>query len=142
MDTRVLLVDDEKEFADVLGERLESRGFSVKTAASGDEALVLLVRNAFDVIVLDVQMPGKNGIETLNEIKRLDPLLEVLMLTGHGTIQTAIEGMKLGAYDFLLKPTDLAELVGKILKARARKAEQEEKIRQAEIRHIVETRGW
>lgn len=142
MDTRVLLVDDEKEFADVLGERLESRGFSVKTAASGDEALVLLGRNAFDVIVLDVQMPGKNGIETLNEIKRLDPLLEVLMLTGHGTIQTAIEGMKLGAYDFLLKPTDLAELVGKILKARARKAEQEEKIRQAEIRHIVETRGW
>lgn len=142
MDTKVLLVDDEKDFVDVLAERLESRDFSVKCAASGDEAIAAVKQAAFDVIILDVQMPGKDGLETLNEIKKLNPLLEVIMLTGHGTIQTAIEGMKLGAYDFLLKPTDMAELVGKILKARARKAEQEEKIRQAEIQHIVKTRGW
>jgi two-component system, OmpR family, response regulator CpxR len=142
MDTRVLLVDDEKDFVDVLAERLESRNFSVTCASNGDEAIATIKQSAFDVVILDVQMPGKGGLETLNGIKQLNPLLEVIMLTGHGTIQTAIEGMKLGAYDFLLKPTDMAELVGKILKARARKAEQEEKIRQAEIQHIVQTRGW
>ncbi len=86
-----------------------------------------------DVVVLAVLMPGKSGIDTLREMKQLKPLTEVIMLTGHATVETAIEGMKLGAYDYLLKPTEIAELVEKISKAHGRKADQEERIRQATI---------
>lgn len=142
MNVKVLLVDDEKDFTDTLGERLEARGFEVQTAASGDEGLALLKEKAVDVVILDVLMPGKSGVEVLREIKLLDPIIEVIMLTGHGTIETAIEGLKLGAYDYLLKPTDTGELVAKIARAYARKSEQEDRIRRAEIANIVATKGW
>jgi DNA-binding NtrC family response regulator len=142
MHIRVLLVDDEVEFTQTLGERLETRGFSVRTAASGDEALAALRAQESDVVVLDVLMPGKGGVETLREIKQINPLIEVIMLTGHATIDTSIEGLKLGAFDYLLKPTDTADLVTKITKAYARKAGQEERIRLAEINKIVAAKGW
>lgn len=97
-----------------------------------------------DVVVLAVLMPGKSGIDTLREMKQLKPLTEVIMLTGHATVETAIEGMKLGAYDYLLKPTEIAELVEKISKAHGRKADQEERIRQATIANngAGETPDW
>ena len=142
MKIRVLLVDDEKEFVEVLGERLETRDFKILQAFSGDEALAQIAQNEVDVVVLDVLMPGRGGVETLREIKQLKPILEVIMLTGNATVQSAVEGMKLGAFDYLMKPTDTRELVEKIVKAYRRKAEQEERIRKAEIERIMLTRGW
>lgn len=142
MKTRVLLVDDEKEFVEALSQRLEVRDFDVKIARSGDEALIRIRESEFDVVILDVLMPGKDGIQTLREIKQIKPLTEVIMLTGHATMQTAIEGMKLGAYDYLMKPTEIKDLVEKITNAHKQKAEHEERIRQAEIERIVKTRGW
>ncbi len=142
MKVRVLLVDDEVQFVETLAERLETRGFAVDTAFSGDQAIEKIRQKDLDVVVLDVLMPGITGIDTLREIKRLKPLTEVIMLTGHATVETAIEGMKLGAYDYLMKPTDINDLVDKITKAHGRKAEHEERIRQAAIAKIAQQRGW
>lgn len=142
MDVKVLLVDDEKEFVETLAERMETRGLKVSRAYSGEECLERISEEKSDVVILDVLMPGKDGIETLKEIKQKYPLIEVIMLTGHGTIETAIDGLKLGAYDYLMKPTETADLVSKILRAYARKSEQEERIRRAEIDKIVAARGW
>lgn len=142
MKIRVLLVDDEKEFIDVLAERLETRDFDVSKAYSGDEAVVVLKGKKIDVVILDVLMPVKDGVETLREIKALQPIVEVIMLTGNATVESAVEGMKIGAYDYLLKPAETKDLVEKIVKAYKRKAEQEERIRQAEIERIMQRKGW
>lgn len=139
---KVLLVDDEESFVDALAQRLELREFNVLTASSGDAALNVIREKPVDVVVLDVLMPGKDGVQTLREIKQIKPLVEVIMLTGHATVETAIEGMRLGAYDYLMKPTETEELVTKINKANGRKAEHEDRIRQANIDHVIRTRGW
>jgi two-component system, OmpR family, response regulator CpxR len=139
---KVLVVDDEEEFVDALAQRLEVRGFTVLTAFNGDDALDTVREKPVDVVILDVLMPGKDGIQTLKEIKQIKPLVEVIMLTGHATVETGIEGMKLGAYDYLMKPTDTEELVAKINKANGRKSDHEERIRQASIDNLVRTRGW
>jgi DNA-binding NtrC family response regulator len=142
MQIKVLLVDDEKEFVETLAQRLEIRDFDVKTSLSGEECLELVREDDFDVIVLDVLMPGKGGIETLKEIKHLKPLVHVIMLTGHATVETAIEGMKIGAFDYLMKPTDTEDLVKKITEAGHLKAAHEERIRKAEINNILKRKGW
>ncbi|MFC1896829.1 sigma-54-dependent transcriptional regulator [Thermodesulfobacteriota bacterium] len=142
MTIKVLLVDDEKDFIESLSQRLELRGFEVKTALSGDDALDLVQENDFDVVVLDVMMPEKDGIETLEEITKIKPLLQVIMLSGHATVNSAIEGMKLGAYDYLMKPTETEDLVDKISNAYALKSEHQERIRKAEIDNIIKRRGW
>jgi len=142
MKIKILLVDDEKVFIQTLAERLEVRDFIVQTAFDGDEAIAKIKAQDFDVVVLDVLMPGKNGIETLKEIKSLKPLVSVIMLTGHATVETAIDGMKAGAYDYLIKLTDTKALVGKITKAYNLKAEHDERINKAEIDKIIESRGW
>jgi len=142
MKINVLLVDDEREFVEVLAERLETRDFSVIRAYSGDEALARIAEQDVDVVVLDVLMPGKDGVDTLREIKQIKPILEVIMLTGHATVESAVEGLKLGAFDYLMKPAETKDLVGKIVKAYRRKAGQEERIRNAEIERIMLTRGW
>ena len=142
MSTKVLLVDDEEQFVDVLAQRLQARGFQVNTAFNGDDAIAFVDDHDVDVVILDVLMPGRDGIDTLREIKRMRPITEVIMLTGHATVETAIQGMKLGAYDYLMKPTDTAELVEKMTKARQRKKEQEDRISQAEVDRLVKTRGW
>jgi two-component system response regulator CpxR len=126
MSAKVLLVDDEKDFVEVLSERLEARGFKVLQAYNGDDAINLLNQQDADVVVLDVLMPGKDGVETLREIKQLKPLTEVIMLTGHATVESAIEGVKLGAYDYLMKPTETEDLVAKINKAYKLKSEHKE----------------
>lgn len=142
MKIKVLLVDDEKEFIDVLAERLEILDFEVAKALSGSDALLSLESRDADIVVLDVLMPGKDGNVTLGEIKRMKPLTEVIMLTGHATVSSAVEGLKSGAYDYLMKPADIKELVSKIINAHKRKMEQQERIRQAEIDNIMLTRGW
>ena len=142
MSIKVLLVDDEKDFIESLAERLELRDFKVATASNGDDAVNLVQKNEYDVIVLDVKMPGKDGIETLKEIKNIKQISQVIMLTGHATVETAIEGMKIGAYDYIMKPTVTEDLVELINKAYKIVEEQKERIRRAEIENIVKKRGW
>jgi len=142
MKVRVLLVDDEEQFVETLAQRLEARDFTVATAFNGDQALEYVRGKDVDVVVLDVLMPGLSGIDTLREMKRIRPLTEVIMLTGHATVETAIEGMKLGAFDYLMKPTEIEDLVEKINKAQRRKSEQEERIQKATIERITQTRGF
>ena len=142
MKIRVLLVDDEQEFVEVLAERLEVRDIVVTKAFSGDEALAGIKEKPVDVVILDVAMPGKDGVATLKEIKQVNPIIEVIMLTGNATVDSAVEGMRLGAYDYLMKPTETKDLLEKIVKAYKRKTEQEERIRQAEIERIMQRRGW
>lgn len=137
MKTRILIVDDEEEFVKALSERLTIRDYDVSTSLSGEEAIKKLNHYLFDVIILDVLMPGMSGIETLREIKKIKPLTEVIMLTGHATVETAIEGLKLGALDFLLKPCETEDLVAKIDKAYEKKAEQDSRIREAKVAEIV-----
>ena len=138
----LMLVDDETSFIETMTKRLKKREFTVISALSGTEALKLLRSHQnLDVILLDVKMPGMDGIATLQEIKKSYPLLEVIMLTGHGTIETAVEGMKLGAYDYLLKPADVDEISAKLEGARKRKDEQEDRIRKAEQRSLLRRGG-
>ncbi len=118
---RVLIVDDEVEFLETLVKRLRKRKLAVDGVTSGEAALALLRENPVDVVVLDVKMPGMNGIETLREIKKEHGLLEVIMLTGHANTEVAIEGMEMGAFDYLMKPTGIDELVYKIQDAYKRK---------------------
>lgn len=142
MKIRVVLVDDEREFVDALAERLEMRDFEVSRAYDADAALALVDKGDVDVVVLDVLMPGKDGITALREIKQTKPLVEVIMLTGNATVPSAIEGLKMGAYDYLMKPSETKDLISKIVLAYKRKVEQEERIRQAHIEDIMLRRGW
>ena len=142
MKIKVLIVDDEKDFVETLAERLNLRNFSVTAVFSGKSAIEIIEKIDFDVIILDVLMPELTGIETLKEIKGIKPIIPVIMLTGEGTVDNAIEGMKLGAFDFLMKPADTELLTEKITQAYEVKQEQEERIRNAEIDNIIKTRGW
>jgi DNA-binding response OmpR family regulator len=137
MKPRILIVDDEKEFVDSLSERLTVRGYDVTTSLSGEDALEKVKSYNFDVVILDVKMPGIDGIETLREIKRMKPLTEVIMLTGDATAETAIKGMQLGALDYFMKPVIPEELVFKINKGCQRKAEHEQRIRWAKASDIM-----
>jgi DNA-binding NtrC family response regulator len=128
----VLLVDDELEFLETLVKRLTKRGLNISTAKSGEEALKIIRGKGIDVAVLDVRMPGMDGIQTLREIKKIDPLMEVIMLTGHASIEVAIEGMELGAFDYLMKPADIDELFYKLQDAFKKKTIQQEKIEKLE----------
>jgi DNA-binding NtrC family response regulator len=112
--SRVLLVDDETIFTKNMSKLLKNRGYEVTAVNSGDSAIRALEQNHFDVIVLDLKMPGMDGITTLKEIMKLGLFTETLILTGHGSIDTALEAMKLGAYDYLTKPCEIDELVAKI----------------------------
>jgi DNA-binding NtrC family response regulator len=111
---RVLLVDDETIFTKNMSKLLKFRGYEVTAVNSGDAAIRELEQNHFDVTVLDLKMPGMDGITTLKEIQKLGLFTETLILTGHGSIDTALEAMKLGAYDYLTKPCEIEELVTKI----------------------------
>ncbi|MDZ7663725.1 MAG: response regulator [Desulfotignum sp.] len=130
--SKIMLVDDEKDFVEMLSLRLKENDENVIAAYNGQECLDILEKTPVDVIILDVKMPGMDGIETLKQIKKRHPLVEVILLTGHGTIQSAVEGMKLGAFDFLLKPADFKELTEKLNNAKKRKKEQMERIQKAE----------
>ena len=110
----VLLVDDEIVFTNNMSKLLTSRGYRVTAVNSGDSAIQALEKEDFDVVVLDLKMPGMDGITTLKEIKKLGLFTETLILTGHGSIDSAMEATQLGAYDYLPKPCEIGELVAKI----------------------------
>jgi DNA-binding NtrC family response regulator len=124
----VLLVDDEPEFLETLVKRLRKRKLNATGAKSGEEALEVMRSEPVDVVVLDVKMPGMDGIETLRELKKIRPLVEVIMLTGHANMEVAITGMELGAFDYLMKPMDIDELLYKLQDAYKKKSLQEQKI--------------
>jgi DNA-binding NtrC family response regulator len=124
----VLIVDDEAEFLDTLVKRIKKRDVNVTGVESGEKALEFLAEEPVDVVVLDVRMPGMDGIETLRELKKRHPLVEVIMLTGHASLEVAIEGMELGAFDYLMKPIDIDELLYKLEDANKKKAIQRQKI--------------
>ena len=138
---KVLLVDDEEDFVEMLSLRLKELGEKVTVAYSGQEGLDTLENTLIDVVILDIKMPGMDGIQTLREIKKRFPLVEVIMLTGHGSTETAVEGMKLGAFDYLLKPADFSDLASKLEGAWKRKDEQVERIRKAEAKLLVRRSG-
>ena len=121
MSTRVLLVDDEIEFLDTLCKRLARREVEAFQASSGEQALEFLSANDVDVVVLDVKMRGMDGIETLKRIKAVKPEQEVIMLTGHASMEAAIQGMQLGAFDYIMKPADINQLLYKIEDARKKR---------------------
>jgi len=136
--THVLLTDDEAPFVETMTKRLTKRGLNIACALSGQEALKRLEQDpGIDVVILDVKMPGMDGIETLREVKRHHPLVEVVMLTGHATVESAIEGMKLGAFDYLMKPCDIDHLLVKVDEAAEKKRQHEEKIHEARAREIA-----
>ena len=123
---KVMLVDDEKDFLETLCKRLTKRKLDVISANSGQEAIEKIQEFPVDVVVLDVRMPGMNGIETLKEIKRIKPSVEVIMLTAHADVQVAIEGMELGAFDYLMKPMEIDDLLYKLQDAYKKKWCREE----------------
>jgi len=144
MELSVLLVDDEEAFVEAVARRLGKRAFRVVTATSGQQALDALEEGGAtrtDVVILDVKMPGMDGLETLTAIKRRHPLVEVVMLTGHATVESAIEGMKRGAFDYLMKPCEMDTLVAKVSEAGQKKRNHEAKILEARATLIALRRG-
>jgi DNA-binding NtrC family response regulator len=132
----LLLVDDEVSFVEILAERLTFREFNISTAHSGAEALERLQTDPdIDVVILDLVMPDMDGIETMKRVKQKRPLVEVIMLSGVATVESAIEGMGLGAFDYLLKSSEIDTLIEKVMAAVARKRVHEEKIAKARLTH-------
>lgn len=111
---KVLLVDDEEEFVTTLAERLEMRGFAPSIATSGDQALSMVQEKTFDLIVLDLMMPGIGGLEVMKQIKSANPDMPIILLTGQGSTKEGMEGMNQGAFDFLMKPLDIEELISQM----------------------------
>ena len=136
---KMMLVDDEERFLSTSRKLLLRRGFEVETATSGAEALEKLAALDIHVVILDVKMPGMDGIETLKTIKIRFPLVEVIMLTGHGTIESAVDGLKAGATDYLIKPTDVDDLILKAKEAFEKRQKLEEKIRMARTRSYIKS---
>ena len=134
---KMMLVDDEERFLSTTGKLLSRKGYDVLTAASGAEALEKLRQHKIHVVILDVRMPGMDGIDTLKQIKRLYPMVEVIMLTGHATVESAIDGLKSGATDYLMKPADIEEILEKAEEAFERRERLEEKIRVAQTRKLM-----
>ena len=130
---QVLVVDDEEEFRDMTIKRLSKRDILAEGAESGEQALERIKRNDIDVVLLDVKMPGMGGVEALRQIKQAQPLIEVVMLTGHASVESGIDGMKLGAFDYLMKPMEFESLLEKLSEAYERKRIQQDKIERAQI---------
>ena len=131
---KILLVDDEERFLATTQKLLTKKGYDVSTANSGNKALELLDQKTIHVVILDVKMPGMDGIETLKAIKKQHPMVEVIMLTGHATVESAIQGLKSGASDYLMKPADIDDLVHRAEDAYSRRQQLEEKIRMIQMR--------
>ena len=139
---RVLVVDDEQDFLETLVNRLNKRDIDAIGVLSGEKALEEVKKRLFDAIILDIKMPGgMDGIEALREIKKIQPLAEVILLTGHASVETSIEGMKLGAFDYLLKPVKLEDLMVKLAEAFEKKDTHEQKIRKARIKELMRFPG-
>jgi DNA-binding NtrC family response regulator len=139
---KVLLVDDEEDFLTTLSERLEVRGLKVSTVTRGEDAVAKVQTETFDLIVLDLSMPGIDGLETLKRIKAKQPDAEIIILSGRGSIKTSIEAMKLGADDFLEKPVDMNNLLDKISDAKDKRIILMQAKSADEIEKVLKSRGW
>ncbi|MEW5733767.1 MAG: response regulator [Thermodesulfobacteriota bacterium] len=136
---KLMLVDDEERFLLTTSKLLQKKGIEAFTASSGEKALEILDTNEMHVVVLDVKMPGMDGIETLREIKHRHPLVEVIMLTGHATVETAVDGLKSGAWDYVMKPCDIDTLLAKAQDAFEKRKAMEEKISMAQARTYMKS---
>jgi len=136
---KILLVDDEVVFTNNTAKLLHNRGYFVTAVNSGENAIKELEEKDIDVVVLDLKMPGMDGLTTLKEIKKLGLFTQTLILTGHGSIDTALEAVKLGAYDYLTKPCEIDELVARIEGAWEKKDDEFKKDMQEKIQKVVES---
>lgn len=136
--TTLLIVDDEQAFTEIIAQRLTKRGFSIKTAADGMTALRQLQEDeTIEVVILDVAMPGMSGIETLQAIKSQHALTEVIMLTGHATVDTAVEAIKLGSFNYLIKPCEMEDLIFHVQEALKRKRGRETRILEVRMKPYI-----
>jgi DNA-binding NtrC family response regulator len=138
----VLLVDDEEQFLKVFSQRLEGRGLKIDTSTTGEDAIKRVKGKEFDAIVLDLVMPGISGIETLQRLRSENPDLQIIILTGHGTVEKGIEAMKAGAVDFLEKPADMDKILAKISEAKRERILLIEKKHEEHIKDILKSKGW
>ncbi len=138
----VLLVDDEEKFLKFLSQRMEGRGLKVDTSTSGEEALKKVKGKDFDAIILDLAMPGMSGLETLKHIRSENPDVQIIMLTGHASVEKGVEAIKAGAVDFLEKPADINKIMEKIAEAKHKKILLVEKKNEAHVKEILESKGW
>jgi DNA-binding NtrC family response regulator len=141
MNEKILLVDDEEDFLDVMRERLSSRGIEVATSASAEDALNRIGKELFDAVILDLQMPGMDGLEALERMKEKRPELQVILLTGHATVEKGVEAIKLGAMDLIEKPADLEALGEKIKKAKQKKMLIVEKANEEKVMDALKRYG-
>ena len=141
MSGKVLLIDDEQNFMDVLAERMSYRDIDATTVTSAEEGLGLVASNAYDAIILDLQMPGMNGLEALERLKEMKPDLQVILLTGYATEEAGERALKLGASEFLEKPANIQLLAHKIREAHARKIILVEKENEEKIRALLESKS-
>ncbi len=139
---KVLLVDDEEVFVEVLSQRLETRGVLVEWVTSGADAVAKAKAQRFDAIILDLAMPGMDGIETLIQLREIDPDVQVMLLTGRATLKKGLEAMKLGAMDFLEKPIEIDDLMDRIRTAKVATDQVNEKKTQTLLDDILKTKGW
>lgn len=139
---RVLLVDDEEDFLEMLSARLQTRGLKVNTVNCGEDAVAQVEEHNYDAIIVDLSMPGIDGLETIRRIKAISPSAEVIVLTGHGSVEKSVEALKIGAEDFLEKPVDMSTLMDKIGEAKDKRMIVLEKKSQEELKHILKSRAW
>ncbi len=139
---KILLVDDEPEFLETLAARMAGRGLRVDTASTGEEALRKAEQTEYDAVIVDMFMPGIDGIETLKRLKKTKPEFQVIMLTGHANLEQGLESIKLGALDFLEKPADLDALLAKIREARSKRLILVDEAREKWIQDILKRKGW
>ncbi len=142
MAEKILLVDDEADFLEALSERMRARGMDVSTSVSAQQALDAVDEGTFDAVVLDLMMPGMDGLEALRILKEKDPKLQVILLTGHATVQQSVEAMKRGARDLLEKPTDIETLAKKIKEASAERMLLVSEEAEEKIKNILTSKGW
>jgi DNA-binding NtrC family response regulator len=142
MTEKILLVDDEAEFVAALSERMRARGMDVATSLSAREALETVEKRAFDAVVLDLMMPGMDGLEALRILKQKDPKLQVILLTGHATVEKGVEAIKRGAMDLLEKPADIETLTQKIKQASAQRMLLVSQEAEQKIKDILASKGW
>jgi len=139
---KVLLVDDEEDFTATLSERMQDRGLDVDVSSNGPEAIDRVQEKGYDAVILDLAMPGMDGIETMKRLLAENPDLQVILLTGRGTVRKGVEAMSAGAMEFLEKPADLDLLLQKIDKAQANRVLLMEKRVEETITDILRTKGW
>ena len=142
MAEKVLIVDDDKAFLQILAERMQNRGMEVSTAESAAEALKMLEKESYDAVLLDLMMPEMGGIEALQIMRKKQPEIQVIFVTGHPSVSKGVEAIKLGAMDFIPKPVDMNELTQKIQHAKASRMILVEKASQEKIKKILTDKGW